>query len=132
MLPECFPPLGGNQGIESRKPFSPVYSSFTSKIVMMSEVKSCRWQHLVRRTDWLSTGLRSAFMILSHEHTAGLYSHLSFGFDRYQIQSQEDSKERRHSHTIGGLQESDDQSDLPSPPPLSMSLAGKAPLTNIG
>ncbi|XP_015280167.1 PREDICTED: neuron navigator 1 [Gekko japonicus] len=50
---------------------------------------------------------------------------------RYQIQSQEDGKERRHSHTIGGLQESDDQSDLPSPPPLSMSLVGKAPLTNI-
>ncbi|XP_048352120.1 neuron navigator 1 isoform X3 [Sphaerodactylus townsendi] len=50
---------------------------------------------------------------------------------RYQIQSQEDAKERRHSHTIGGLQESDDQSDLPSPPPLSMSLIGKAPLTNI-
>ncbi|XP_077191178.1 neuron navigator 1 isoform X3 [Paroedura picta] len=51
--------------------------------------------------------------------------------DRYQVQSQEDGKERRHSHTIGGLQESDDQSDLPSPPPLSMSLVGKAPLTNI-
>ncbi|XP_054835872.1 neuron navigator 1 isoform X2 [Eublepharis macularius] len=51
--------------------------------------------------------------------------------DRYQIQSQEDAKERRHSHTIGGLQDSDDQSDLPSPPPLSMSLVGKAPLTNI-
>ncbi|XP_060087109.1 neuron navigator 1 isoform X2 [Heteronotia binoei] len=51
--------------------------------------------------------------------------------DRYQIQSQEDGKERRHSHMIGGLQESDDQSDLPSPPPLSMSLVGKAPLTNI-
>ncbi|KAL8179214.1 UNVERIFIED_CONTAM: Neuron navigator 1 [Gekko kuhli] len=50
---------------------------------------------------------------------------------RYQIQSQEDGKERRHSHTIGGLQDSDDQSDLPSPPPLSMSLVGKAPLTNI-
>nr|XP_056700013.1 neuron navigator 1 [Euleptes europaea] len=50
---------------------------------------------------------------------------------RYQIQSQEDAKERRHSHTIGGQQESDDQSDLPSPPPISMSLVGKAPLTNI-
>ncbi|XP_066482625.1 neuron navigator 1 [Tiliqua scincoides] len=51
--------------------------------------------------------------------------------ERYQIQSQEDAKERRHSHTIGGLQESDDQSELPSPPVLSMPLAGKAPLTNI-
>nr|XP_034978988.1 neuron navigator 1 isoform X5 [Zootoca vivipara] len=50
---------------------------------------------------------------------------------RYQIQSQEDAKERRHSHTIGGLQESDDQSELPSPPALSMPLVGKAPLTNI-
>nr|XP_060628492.1 neuron navigator 1 isoform X3 [Anolis sagrei ordinatus] len=50
---------------------------------------------------------------------------------RYQVQSQEEAKERRHSHTIGGLQESDDQSELPSPPALSMSLVGKAPLTNI-
>ncbi|XP_033008980.1 neuron navigator 1 isoform X2 [Lacerta agilis] len=50
---------------------------------------------------------------------------------RYQIQSQEEAKERRHSHTIGGLQESDDQSELPSPPALSMPLVGKAPLTNI-
>ncbi|XP_053249670.1 neuron navigator 1 isoform X6 [Podarcis raffonei] len=50
---------------------------------------------------------------------------------RYQIQSQEEAKERRHSHTIGGLQESDDQSDLPSPPALSMPLVGKTPLTNI-
>uniref|UniRef100_A0A8D0B2R1 Neuron navigator 1 n=1 Tax=Salvator merianae TaxID=96440 RepID=A0A8D0B2R1_SALMN len=50
---------------------------------------------------------------------------------RYQIQSQEEAKERRHSHTIGGLQESDDQSDLPSPPGLSVPLIGKAPLTNI-
>ncbi|XP_061487852.1 neuron navigator 1 isoform X6 [Rhineura floridana] len=50
---------------------------------------------------------------------------------RYQIQSQEEAKERRHSHTIGGLQESDDQSELPSPPALSVPLIGKAPLTNI-
>ncbi|XP_042318045.1 neuron navigator 1 isoform X9 [Sceloporus undulatus] len=50
---------------------------------------------------------------------------------RYQVQSQEEAKERRHSHTIGGLQESDDQSELPSPPAVSMPLAGKAPLTNI-
>ncbi|KAM9147677.1 neuron navigator 1 isoform 5-T5 [Pangshura tecta] len=50
---------------------------------------------------------------------------------RYQLQSQEETKERRHSHTIGGLPESDDPSELPSPPALSMSLAGKSPLTNI-
>ncbi|XP_074078459.1 neuron navigator 1 isoform X5 [Macrotis lagotis] len=50
---------------------------------------------------------------------------------RYQLQSQEETKERRHSHTIGGLPESDDQSDLPSPPALSMSLSGKGQLTNI-
>ncbi|XP_042318039.1 neuron navigator 1 isoform X3 [Sceloporus undulatus] len=53
------------------------------------------------------------------------------GLSRYQVQSQEEAKERRHSHTIGGLQESDDQSELPSPPAVSMPLAGKAPLTNI-
>nr|XP_019606420.1 PREDICTED: neuron navigator 1 isoform X5 [Rhinolophus sinicus] len=50
---------------------------------------------------------------------------------RYQLQSQEDGKERRHSHTIGGLPESDDQSELPSPPALSMSLSAKGQLTNI-
>ncbi|XP_072589571.1 neuron navigator 1 isoform X3 [Vulpes vulpes] len=50
---------------------------------------------------------------------------------RYQLQSQEDTKERRHSHTIGGLPESDDQSELPSPPALSMSLSAKGQLTNI-
>nr|XP_042698392.1 neuron navigator 1 isoform X6 [Chrysemys picta bellii] len=50
---------------------------------------------------------------------------------RYQLQSQEETKERRHSHTIGGLPESDDPSELPSPPALSVSLAGKSPLTNI-
>nr|XP_020638217.1 neuron navigator 1 isoform X3 [Pogona vitticeps] len=49
--------------------------------------------------------------------------------ERYQIQ--EEAKERRHSHTIGAMQESDDQSELPSPPALSMPLVGKAPLTNI-
>ncbi|XP_068397989.1 neuron navigator 1 isoform X5 [Eschrichtius robustus] len=49
---------------------------------------------------------------------------------RYQLQSQED-KERRHSHTIGGLPESDDQPELPSPPALSMSLSAKGQLTNI-
>ncbi|KAM4814491.1 neuron navigator 1 isoform 4-T4 [Urocitellus parryii] len=50
---------------------------------------------------------------------------------RYQLQSQEETKERRHSHTIGGLPESDDQSELPSPPALSMSLSAKGQLTNI-
>ncbi|XP_063503371.1 neuron navigator 1 isoform X7 [Pongo pygmaeus] len=51
--------------------------------------------------------------------------------DRYQLQSQEETKERRHSHTIGGLPESDDQSELPSPPALPMSLSAKGQLTNI-
>lgn len=51
---------------------------------------------------------------------------------RYQLQSQEETKERRHSHTIGGLPESDDQAELPSPPALSMSLSAKGQLTNIG
>ncbi|XP_015303445.1 neuron navigator 1 isoform X4 [Macaca nemestrina] len=50
---------------------------------------------------------------------------------RYQLQSQEETKERRHSHTIGGLPESDDQSELPSPPALPMSLSAKGQLTNI-
>ncbi|XP_074833605.1 neuron navigator 1 isoform X1 [Carettochelys insculpta] len=46
---------------------------------------------------------------------------------RYQLQSQEEAKERRHSHAIGGPSESDDLPELPSPP----ALAGKGPLTNI-
>ncbi|XP_013909384.1 PREDICTED: neuron navigator 1 [Thamnophis sirtalis] len=50
---------------------------------------------------------------------------------RYQIQPQEETKERRHSHTMGGMQESDDASELPSPPAISMPLVGKTPLTNI-
>ncbi|XP_016067054.1 PREDICTED: neuron navigator 1 [Miniopterus natalensis] len=50
---------------------------------------------------------------------------------RYQLQAQEETKERRHSHTIGGLPESDDQSELPSPPALSMSLSAKGQLTNV-
>ncbi|XP_073904756.1 neuron navigator 1 isoform X4 [Castor canadensis] len=50
---------------------------------------------------------------------------------RYQLQPQEEIKERRHSHTIGGLPESDDQAELPSPPALSMSLSAKGQLTNI-
>lgn len=52
--------------------------------------------------------------------------------DRYQLQAQEETKERRHSHTIGGLPESDDQSELPSPSALSMSLSAKGQLTNVG
>lgn len=51
---------------------------------------------------------------------------------RYQLHSQEEAKERRHSHTIGGLPESDDQTELPSPPALPMALVGKGPLTSIG
>ncbi|XP_028620498.1 neuron navigator 1 isoform X2 [Grammomys surdaster] len=50
---------------------------------------------------------------------------------RYQLQSQEETKERRHSHTVSGLPESDDQAELPSPPALSMSLSAKGQLTNI-
>ncbi|XP_035203194.1 neuron navigator 1 isoform X6 [Oxyura jamaicensis] len=50
---------------------------------------------------------------------------------RYQLHSQEEAKERRHSHTIGGLPESDDQTELPSPPALPMALVGKGPLTSI-
>ena len=51
---------------------------------------------------------------------------------RYQLPSQEEAKERRHSHAVAGLPESDDQSELPSPPALSMSLSAKGQLTNIG
>ncbi|KGL76436.1 Neuron navigator 1, partial [Tinamus guttatus] len=51
---------------------------------------------------------------------------------RYQLHSQEEAKERRHSHTIGGLPEPDAQPELPSPPALSVPLAGKGPLTSIG
>ncbi|KFO75944.1 Neuron navigator 1, partial [Cuculus canorus] len=51
---------------------------------------------------------------------------------RYQLHSQEEAKERRHSHAIGsGLPESDDQQELPSPPTLPMALVGKGPLTSI-
>uniref|UniRef100_A0A670YTN8 Neuron navigator 1 n=1 Tax=Pseudonaja textilis TaxID=8673 RepID=A0A670YTN8_PSETE len=58
-------------------------------------------------------------------------SEMRNGLPLYQIQPQEETKERRHSHTIGGMQESDDASELPSPPALSMPLVGKTPLTNI-
>ncbi|XP_049687762.1 neuron navigator 1 isoform X10 [Accipiter gentilis] len=51
---------------------------------------------------------------------------------RYQLHSQEEAKERRHSHAISsGLPESDDQQDLPSPPAIPMALVGKGPLTSI-
>ncbi|XP_049626655.1 neuron navigator 1 [Suncus etruscus] len=50
---------------------------------------------------------------------------------RYQLQPQEDPKERRHSHTSGALPESEDAAELPSPPALSVSLSAKGQLTNI-
>ncbi|XP_065752558.1 neuron navigator 1 isoform X1 [Phocoena phocoena] len=50
---------------------------------------------------------------------------------RYQLQPQEEAKEWRHSHSIGGPPESDDQPELPSPPALSMSLSAKGQLTTI-
>uniref|UniRef100_A0A2I3SPX1 Neuron navigator 1 n=1 Tax=Pan troglodytes TaxID=9598 RepID=A0A2I3SPX1_PANTR len=62
---------------------------------------------------------------------AGQLDSYSAASYRYQLQSQEETKERRHSHTIGGLPESDDQSELPSPPALPMSLSAKGQLTNI-
>ncbi|XP_069827616.1 neuron navigator 1 isoform X1 [Dendropsophus ebraccatus] len=45
---------------------------------------------------------------------------------RYQSHSQDEPKERRHSHTIGGIQDSDDLSPLP--PPLPLTNVGKPPL----
>uniref|UniRef100_A0A8C0VIM9 Neuron navigator 1 n=1 Tax=Cyanistes caeruleus TaxID=156563 RepID=A0A8C0VIM9_CYACU len=51
---------------------------------------------------------------------------------RYQLHSQEEAKERRHSHAVSGLPESDEQQELPSPPALPMALVGKGPLTSIG
>ncbi|NXF09318.1 NAV1 protein, partial [Smithornis capensis] len=50
---------------------------------------------------------------------------------RYQLHSQEEAKERRHSHAVTGLPESDEQQELPSPPTLPMALVGKGPLTSI-
>ncbi|KAF6073539.1 neuron navigator 1 [Phyllostomus discolor] len=50
---------------------------------------------------------------------------------RYQLPSQEEAKDRRHSHTVGGLPESNDPSELPSPPALPVSLSAKGQLTNI-
>lgn len=51
---------------------------------------------------------------------------------RYQLHSQEEAKERRHSHAVSGLPESDEQQELPSPSALPMALVGKGPLTSIG
>ncbi|XP_073522714.1 neuron navigator 1 isoform X2 [Phyllobates terribilis] len=45
---------------------------------------------------------------------------------RYQSHSQDEPKERRHSHTIGGIQDNDDLSPLP--PPLPLTNVGKPPL----
>ncbi|XP_056367427.1 neuron navigator 1 isoform X2 [Oenanthe melanoleuca] len=50
---------------------------------------------------------------------------------RYQLHSQEEAKERRHSHAVSGLPEPDEQQELPSPPALPMALVGKGPLTSI-
>ncbi|KAM5302168.1 neuron navigator 1 isoform 2-T4 [Glossophaga mutica] len=50
---------------------------------------------------------------------------------RYQLPSQEEAKDRRHSHTAGGLPAPDDQAELPSPPALPVSLSAKGQLTNI-
>ncbi|XP_075709734.1 neuron navigator 1 isoform X4 [Rhinoderma darwinii] len=46
--------------------------------------------------------------------------------DWYQSHSQDEPKERRHSHTIGGIQVRDDLSSLP--PPLTLTNVGKPPL----
>ncbi|OCT94602.1 neuron navigator 1 isoform X2 [Xenopus laevis] len=49
--------------------------------------------------------------------------------ERYQSHSQDESKERRHSHTIGGIQDAEDLSPLP--PPLPLTSVGKPPLSNL-
>ncbi|CAJ0940501.1 unnamed protein product [Ranitomeya imitator] len=49
---------------------------------------------------------------------------------RYQSHSQDEPKERRHSHTIGGIQDSDDLSPLP--PPLPLTNVGKPHLACLG
>uniref|UniRef100_A0A8C3L4A5 Neuron navigator 1 n=1 Tax=Chrysolophus pictus TaxID=9089 RepID=A0A8C3L4A5_CHRPC len=48
---------------------------------------------------------------------------------RYQLHSQEEAKERRHSHTIGGLPEADDQPELSAPSPDSPSRSPCPALT---
>lgn len=47
-------------------------------------------------------------------------------------QSEEDAKERRHSHTIGGLSETECPPQLPSPSSVSLSSTGKGPFTSLG
>nr|XP_015197653.1 PREDICTED: neuron navigator 1 isoform X2 [Lepisosteus oculatus] len=54
------------------------------------------------------------------------------GLSRYNsCQPEEDSKERRHSHTIVSLTESECALQLPSPSSVSLSSTGKAPFTNV-
>ncbi|KAE8623219.1 hypothetical protein XENTR_v10005542 [Xenopus tropicalis] len=49
--------------------------------------------------------------------------------ERYQSHSQDESKERRHSHTIGGIQDAEDLSPLP--PPLPLTSVGKPPISSL-
>ncbi|XP_058915056.1 neuron navigator 1 isoform X5 [Kogia breviceps] len=49
---------------------------------------------------------------------------------RYQLQPQEEAKERRHSHSVG-LPESDDRPELPSPPAPPAPLSAKGQLTTV-
>uniref|UniRef100_A0A8D2N9P3 Neuron navigator 1 n=1 Tax=Zonotrichia albicollis TaxID=44394 RepID=A0A8D2N9P3_ZONAL len=62
---------------------------------------------------------------------AGRSYHACLRLPRYQLHSQEEAKERRHSHAVSSLPEPDEQQELPSPPALPMALVGKGPLTSI-
>uniref|UniRef100_A0A8C5NQM6 Neuron navigator 1 n=1 Tax=Junco hyemalis TaxID=40217 RepID=A0A8C5NQM6_JUNHY len=62
---------------------------------------------------------------------AGRSYHACLRLPRYQLHSQEEAKERRHSHAVSSLPEPDEQQELPSPPTLPMALVGKGPLTSI-
>ncbi|XP_058259158.1 neuron navigator 1 isoform X6 [Hemibagrus wyckioides] len=54
------------------------------------------------------------------------------GLSRYgSSQSESEAKERRHSHTIMSMTESESPPQLPSPAHLSQSFAGKTPPTNV-
>ncbi|XP_053492507.1 neuron navigator 1 isoform X2 [Ictalurus furcatus] len=54
------------------------------------------------------------------------------GLSRYSSsQSEVEGKERRHSHTIMSMTESESPPQLPSPTHLSQSFAGKTPPTNV-
>ncbi|XP_041083309.1 neuron navigator 1-like isoform X2 [Polyodon spathula] len=54
------------------------------------------------------------------------------GLSRYSsYQSEEDAKERRHSHTIGGLPEMECPPQLPSPSSVSLSSTGKGPFASL-